>query len=206
MSEPDTTAPAPAPARETLPMLPIKAGDVVKYTPRAAKKGETYHLKAPTISERAAIDREVAMRCGDPVDDRVLGLLLRRGVKELYPAAEVDEILSALNDRDDAIREGVRVTIDNVDQVAAWSAIERRVLGYRPFADAVTARSFRSTIMPLIAVQHMLVAWENVDEELDRKNGVSSEIAISRIPRDQYSEVWLQAIALLGLGISLAKN
>src|SRR4051812_26715271 len=94
------TAALDEPVKDPLPVLPVKAGDVIRFKPSTARKGEVYHLKAPTISERAAIDRDVSLRCGDPVDARILGLLLRRGVKEVYPAEEIAGVLDRLDARD----------------------------------------------------------------------------------------------------------
>lgn len=194
---------------EDLPMLPLYAGAIVKFTPASLATAEPkplFHLKVPSISDRAGFERDLVTRCGVMPDQAFMVAALRRGIRTAYSGADLDEALAAIAELEPIVR-GKAPDEGTIDAFLRWREIERDVMrSHFPFAALVADRNYFNQLYPLVTLQHFLVGWDNFAGTFERKSGLTTERTITQLDRLRYLEVSTKAMTLLGAGQGLAKN
>jgi hypothetical protein len=222
----DDTAPAPAqeidhaaPAVDPQPKeppvapLPVRTGDVVEFVPRAAKAREadlskcaTYLLRVPSRSERGAYQRDLISRGAVSPDYATISISLRRGLKEILAGEELLEALALADEFDATLTTG---TFDEVqvERFQKYKDLERKVIrAYAPFAALYADQFFWLQLAPVVAIQHALVGWRNVDGAFETERGRVTERALDVVEDLDYLEVASEALGLFNLNRRTRKN
>ena len=161
-----------------------------------------YLLATPTLLERAKWRRAVLATGAHWHDDGVMIACLRTGIAETVAPedrAEVMEIVERFADLDGGAAPD--------DLAREFEEIERAVQGaYAPYAALAADRAYWLSVAPILAAQHFLRGWENVEARFERRNGLVAEAALAAIPESHVIEIGLEAIALMSPTGDQAKN
>lgn len=192
---------------EDLPVLPVRAGQRILYTPPAAETLEpkpVYELLVPSIATRAAYQRDMVTRCGDYPDDALLTWALKRAIRDAFDGDDRARRLEAFErfqaalagDDTEAKQEALRESRELEIEV---SRLDTR------YAGMVAARTYYRTMMPFVVLQHFLVGWTNGPCAF-RRPKLTSDECISAIPNIQYYQLSTKALEMMGLTGTHAKN
>lgn len=88
------------------------------------------------------------------------------------------------------------------------AAIERDMrLNYPPYAALLADQSFYLEMAPIVAAQHFLVGWENVDQTFARERGIVDLALLDRaVPEGHIRAIGFRAMSLLTPDAAAAKN
>ena len=145
-----------------LPPVPVKAGQIVDYTPPSAPATRVYKFRVPGLGARAAFTQHLLTMCGEYPQDDFLLRVVRRIVRAVKTGEDRDEALTALaaglpyalgmEKAEPGSAEEDLVT--RINELGAWA--QRIDTGY---AQLISARRYYIDMMPLIALRHFLDDW-----------------------------------------------
>jgi hypothetical protein len=161
-----------------------------------------YLIATPTILERAKWRRSVLATGARWHDDDAMVACLKRGIAEVVAPAQETELLDIV-DRFAGCEEGQAPE----DLAIDFEEIERTVQGACPaYAGLAADRAYWLSVAPILAAQHFLRGWENIDAPFDQRGGQLTEDCLAMIPEAHVMEVGLKAIELMSPTGDLAKN
>jgi hypothetical protein len=196
------------PPPEPQPVL-AKAGDILPFTPLLAaqdKPPPVYHFRIPSISDRAAYNREVTRRGAVRHDPGKVSLILRRGIVACMTAENQPALLDVIDNWDRAV--AARGAVDGQDLTKIFEMFVElqddifRV--YPPFAALRAEMDYLATIQSLVCVQMLLEGWDNGPCAFAKTRGawgvlmVPEEI-LDLIPVHHWREVQNKAYAYMTL-------
>jgi len=183
--------------------LPISANRRVAFTPAAyadATPPRIYHLKVPTIEDRAEFNARIAARRALPVTRRMLMAEARRAVKSLDLSGR--DAFLALFDRAEGVGDGEDLSAEDA---AALGQVEEVLEQLWPnYAQMVERRMRWRLLAPPIAVTMFVIGWQNGPDGGDRKG--LDDAARSLIPPEELAEVGWRAVDLMSPTEAQAKN
>ncbi len=161
-----------------------------------------YLLATPTILERAKWRRAVLATGARWHDDEAMVACLKRGIAEVVAPGQEAELLDIVDrfaDCDEGQAPG--------DLAIDFEEIERTVQGaYPAYAGLAADRAYWLSVAPILAAQHFLMGWENVEAPFAQRAGQLTENCLAMIPEAHVMEVGLKAIELMSPTADLAKN
>ena len=161
-----------------------------------------YLLATPTILERAKWRRSVLATGARWHDDDAMVACLKRGIAEVVAPAQEAALLDIVDrfaDCDEGQAPG--------DLAIDFEEIERTVQGaYPAYAGLAADRAYWLSVAPILAAQHFLMGWENVEAPFAQRAGQLTENCLAMIPEAHVMEVGLKAIELMSPTADLAKN
>ena len=161
-----------------------------------------YLIATPTILERAKWRRSVLATGARWHDDGAMVACLKRGIAEVVAPGQEAELLDIV-DRFAAHDEGQAPEDLSID----FEEIERTVQGaYPAYAGLAADRAYWLSVAPIIAAQHFLRGWENVEAPFQQRAGQLTENCLAMIPEAHVMEIGLKAIELMSPTGDLAKN
>ena len=161
-----------------------------------------YFLATPTILERAKWRRAVLATGARWHDDDAMVACLKRGIAEALAPAQEAELLDIV-DRFASYDEAQTPE----DLAIDFEEIERSVQGaYPAYAGLAADRAYWLSVAPILAAQHFLTGWENVEAPFAKRAGLLTENCLAMIPEAHVMEVGLKAIGLMSPTGDLAKN
>ena len=161
-----------------------------------------YLLAIPTILERAKWRRSVLATGARWHDDEAMVACLKRGITEALAPAQEAELLDIV-DRFAGFDEGQAPE----DLAMDFEEIERTVQGaYPAYAGLAADRAYWLSVAPIIAAQHFLRGWENIEAPFEQRAGQLTEDCLAMIPEAHIMEIGLKAIELMSPTEDLAKN
>ena len=161
-----------------------------------------YLIATATILERAKWRRSVLATGARWHDDGAMIACLKRGIGEVVAPAQEAELLDIV-DRFASYDEAQTPE----DLAIDFEEIERSVQGaYPAYAGLAADRAYWLSVAPILAAQHFLTGWENVEAPFAKRAGLLTENCLAMIPEAHVMEVGLKAIGLMSPTGDLAKN
>jgi len=161
-----------------------------------------YFIATPTILERAKWRRSVLATGARWHDDEAMVACLKRGIGEVVAPAQETE-LQDIVDRFSGYDEGRAPE----DLAIDFEEIERTVQGAYPAYAGLTAdRAYWLSVAPILAAQHFLTGWENVEAPFEQRAGLLAEDCLAILPESHVMEIGLKAIELMSPTEDTAKN
>ena len=161
-----------------------------------------YLIATPTILERAKWRRAVLATGARWHDDDAMVACLKRGIAEVVAPDQAAELLDIV-DRFAGFDEGQAPE----DLAMDFEEIERTVQGaYPAYAGLAADRAYWLSVAPIIAAQHFLRGWENIEAPFEQRAGQLTEDCLAMIPEAHIMEIGLKAIELMSPTGDLAKN
>ena len=161
-----------------------------------------YLLATPTILERAKWRRSVLATGARWHDDGSMIACLKRGIAEVVAPAQETKLLDIV-DRFAGFDEGQAPE----DLAIEFEEIERTVQGaYPAYAGLAADRAYWLSVAPILATQHFLTGWENIDAPFEQRARLLTEDCLAMIPEVHVMEVGLKVIELMSPTGDLAKN
>ncbi len=161
-----------------------------------------YLLATPTILERAKWRRSVLATGARWHDDDAMVACLKRGIAEVVAPAQEAALLDIVDrfaDCDEGQAPG--------DLAIDFEEIESTVQGaYPAYAGLAADRAYWLSVAPILAAQHFLMGWENVEAPFAQRAGQLTENCLAMIPEAHVMEVGFKAIELMSPTADLAKN
>lgn len=197
----------------TDPALPARAGDIILFTPRCAAQRDpapVYQLRVPTLSQRAAYQRDILERGAVYPGFVAANETLRDAIRGAMADDEsVAAAIGVVDDFENAMREG-QGGVDFAVLYGAFIKLEREIIG-RSSAYAAVAASAQhyNTLSQIVILQHLLVGWSKTGYEAKdfvRENGVTSEITLGLIPADEFAELAARAADITHLTQAKSKK
>lgn len=161
-----------------------------------------YLIVTPTILERAKWRRSVLATGARWHDDQAMVTCLKRGIAEVVSPDQHTQLLDIV-DR----FTGYEETQAPEDLAAEFEEIERTVQGaYPPYAGLAADRAYWLSVAPILAAQHFLRGWENVEAPFEYRASLVTEDCLAAIPETHVMEIGLKAIELMSPTGEQAKN
>ena len=161
-----------------------------------------YLIATPTILERAKWRRSVLATGARWHDDGAMVACLKRGIAEVVAPAQEAELLDIV-DRFAGCDEGQAPK----DLAIDFEEIERTVQGaYPAYAGLAADRAYWLSVAPILAAQHFLRGWENINTRFEQRAGQLTEDCLALIPEAHVMEIGLKAIELMSPTEDMAKN
>jgi hypothetical protein len=161
-----------------------------------------YLLATPTILERAKWRRSVLATGARWHDDDAMVACLKRGIAEVVAPAQEANLLDIV-DRFAGYDEGQAPE----DLAIDFEEIERTVQGaYPAYAGLAADRAYWLSVAPIIAAQHFLRGWENIEAPFEQRAGQLTEDCLALIPEEHVMEIGLKVIELMSPTEGMAKN
>ncbi len=161
-----------------------------------------YLIATATILERAKWRRSVLATGARWHDDEAMVACLKRGIGEVVAPAQETELLGIV-DRFAGYDEGQAPE----DLAIDFEEIERTVQSaYPAYAGLAADRAYWLSVAPILAAQHFLTGWENIDAPFEQRVGQLTEDSLAMIPEAHVMEVGLKAIELMSATEDMAKN
>jgi hypothetical protein len=161
-----------------------------------------YLLATPTILERAKWRRSVLATGARWHDDGAMVACLKRGITEVVAPGQVAELLDIV-DRFANWEEGQAPE----DLAIDFEEIERTVQGACPaYAGLAADRAYWLSVAPILAAQHFLTGWENIEAPFEQRAGQLTEDCLAILPESHVMEIGLKAIELMSPTEDTAKN
>nr|MBC8240233.1 hypothetical protein [Alphaproteobacteria bacterium] len=152
--------------------------------------------------ERAKWRRSVLATGARWHDDGAMVACLKRGIAEVVAPGQEAALLDIV-DRFADCDEGQAPD----DLAIDFEEIERTVQGaYPAYAGLAADRAYWLSVAPILAAQHFLRGWENVEAPFEQRAGQLTEDCLAMIPEAHVMEVGLKAIELMSPTGDLAKN
>ena len=161
-----------------------------------------YLIATSTILERAKWRRSVLATGARWHDDGAMVACLKRGIAEVVAPGQEAALLDIV-DRFADCDEGQAPD----DLAIDFAEIERTVQGaYPAYAGLAADRAYWLSVAPILAAQHFLRGWENVEAPFQQRAGQLTEDCLAMIPESHVMEIGLKAIELMSPTGDLAKN
>ena len=161
-----------------------------------------YLIATATILERAKWRRSVLATGARWHDDGAMVACLKRGIADVVAPTQEAALLDIV-DRFAGHDEGQAPE----DLAIDFEEIERTVQGAYPSYAGLTAdRAYWLSVAPIIAAQHFLRGWENVEMPFEQRAGLLTEASLAMIPESHVMEIGLKAIGLMSPTEDTAKN
>jgi hypothetical protein len=161
-----------------------------------------YLIETPTILERAKWRRSVLATGARWHDDEAMVVCLKRGIAEVVAPGQEAELQNIV-DRFAGCEEGQAPEDLTID----FEEIERTVQGaYPAYAGLAADRAYWLSVAPILAAQHFMRGWENIDAPFEQRAGLLTEDCLAMIPEAHVMEIGLKAIELMSPTEGTAKN
>jgi len=177
--------------------LPLTKKDLIRFTPER-ENAPTYLIGVPSIAGRAAFNRRLDEEGISFINDSDLLDIVRAGVREVVAESQQEEILALIDEFEST------KTAELAIQVADIEKQLRRV--YPPYTEAVAARSYHMTIMPVIAAKCFLRGIEN-GVAFKAQSGVVTDECLEQIAAEgDLDSIGWKAVGLFSPNESQIKN
>lgn len=193
--------------------LPARAGDVITFTPGCASGRDpvpVYRLVVPSLSARAAYERDLIARGAVFPNFAQSSATLRQAIADTWPAGpDRETALNVVSDFELVVTER-RTGEDFVQAFAAFNKLEGQIIGRNTIYAAVAAQArFYHALSQIVLVQHLLVGWNKAvgpQDSFERTEGVTHERSLQLIPADEYQELVVRASSLMQLTQAQSKK
>lgn len=175
-------------------VLPISARDLVRFTPPSFKDGDpaapVYLLAVPDLRTRNRIDRDIDFEGAHQVSLSEIYEALRDACNALLTGESLEQALADVGVIEATVAQLVAGRASEIDREAYAAAqirvseVEKISLEWPPFARVEGQRKYYVKTRQLVAVQHCLRGWENVDATFRLERGLASDESIEAIARD----------------------
>lgn len=176
----------------------ITPGEVRSYT----VGNITYHLRAPSVADRIAYEREAAASGARNWNEIERIAILREGVLAILPEddserAQLLEIIDgAVADlyaasgelsRGSDDPEVIRQWVDALDRVSVIGEEVQR--GYPRYAGVIADNAVYRSLRGIAAAKLFLTEWEGIDGDIVRAKNRLSDESIARIPYEHFAGI-----------------
>ena len=203
------------PDRFTPPELEGQKGApvyLIQPTDLLGKAAFRRELRAMGVSYPSTAELMEALRAGiraGLAEDQQQGFLDLLDRAEDHRSAMADAV-RAVAEADEEEREGLIKDMPQLSEADAYdlNTLERDMhLHYPPYAELLADRTYYLEVAPILAAQHFLVGWENVDARFTRKRGVVAlDLLESAMPEDRIKLIGNRAMTLMQPSRDEAKN
>lgn len=214
----------------------VSVNQVLRFVPYAWRDDRnqpiagapTYLIRPPSIMTKARWRRDLgAAGAGAAPPDRAeMMAVLRRGIREIVAEHQQDSLLALIEEYD-----GLFARVQEMRAQDSGTADERLEAGealkalsgrmdflegemrrkYPPYAQVISDRTFWFETAPVLAAQHFLCGWENVEAggeplAFAQVNGLVPEALLDQLPAEHVYDVGWRAMGLTAATQADEKN
>lgn len=181
--------------------LPLTKKDLIRFTPER-DNAPTYLLGVPTLAGRANFRRKIEEEGASFISDAALLDTLRDGVREHVTDNQKEEVLGLIDEFEACAP--LEILPELISKI---KDIEKQIRDVYPtYREAVAARGYYLSIMPLVAAKCFLRGIEGGDVKFQSKAGTVTDECMDALPEEDVKAIGWEAFQLLTPTAAQIKN